>query len=75
LDRHQAERKAYEYIESLGTIVDEGMLSSTYPTQLVVDEHPEHTVGFVLYQRFNGSWILRIELPLGKLPLAAIDSN
>lgn len=75
MDRHQAERKAYEYIGSLGTIVDEGMLSSSYPTQLVVDEHPEHTVGFVLYQRFNGSWILRIELPLGKLPLAAIDRN
>lgn len=71
LNRTDAEIKAVELIGSIATILDTGHLSSSAPMTITLSDHPDLILNCILYQRFNGNWVLRIEIPLGKVPLSA----
>mgnify|MGYP006269015537 FL=1 len=73
MDRDYAEHKVVELIEKIGRVVHRGNLSSGNPLEMELSLRPEHLITAVLYERFNNTWILRLELPLGKLPLRIGD--
>ena len=73
MDRDYAEHKVVEMIEKIGRVIHKGTLSSSNPLEMELESRPEHTITAVLYERFNNTWVLRLELPLGRVPLRVGD--
>ncbi len=69
MDRDYAENKVIDMIEKIGVIHHRGSLSSGNPLEMSIHSRPGYTVSVILYERFNHSWVLRLELPMGEVPL------